>query len=51
MIWVSIPGGGWEFISSPPRPDPLWGLPNLLPTGYGGSFLGSKAARAWSWPL
>jgi hypothetical protein len=21
----SIPGRGWEFLSSPPRPDRLWG--------------------------
>jgi len=21
----SIPGGGWEFFPSPPRPDRLWG--------------------------
>jgi len=37
------------FFSSPPRPDRLWGLPGLV--GSGGSFLGGKAAVAWSWPL
>jgi hypothetical protein len=26
----SSPGNGWEFFSSPPRPDRLWGLPSLL---------------------
>jgi len=31
-----ISGGGWEFFSSPPRPDRLWGLPSLLFNGYGG---------------
>jgi hypothetical protein len=31
---VSIPGGGWEFFSSPPRPERLWGPPNLLSSGY-----------------
>jgi hypothetical protein len=30
----SIPGGGWEFLSSPTRPDRLWGPPNLLSNGY-----------------
>jgi hypothetical protein len=30
----SSPGRGWEFFSSPPRPDQLWGPPNLLFTGY-----------------
>jgi hypothetical protein len=25
MIGGSIPGVGWEFFSSPPRPDRLWG--------------------------
>jgi hypothetical protein len=30
----SIPGGGWEFFSSPPRPERLWGPPSLLSNGY-----------------
>jgi hypothetical protein len=34
----SSPGRGWEFFSSPPRPDRLWGLPSLLHTGYRGIF-------------
>jgi hypothetical protein len=24
-FYGSIPGGGWEFFSSPPRPEWLWG--------------------------
>jgi len=39
------PGGCWEFFSSPPRPERLWGPPNQ------GSFRGGKVAGAWSWPL
>jgi hypothetical protein len=34
----SIPGGGWEFFSSPPRPERLWGPPSLLSNGYKGLF-------------
>jgi hypothetical protein len=34
----SIPGGGWEFFSSTPRPDRLWGPPSLLSYGYRGVF-------------
>jgi hypothetical protein len=33
-IRLSFPGGGWEFFSSPPRPERLWVPPNLLSTGY-----------------
>jgi hypothetical protein len=29
-----IPGGGWEFFSSPPRSDRVWGTPSLLSNGY-----------------
>jgi len=29
----SIPGGGINGIFSPPRPDPLWGPPSILPNG------------------
>jgi hypothetical protein len=31
-------GGGWEFFSSPPRPERLWGPPSLLSNGYQGLF-------------
>jgi len=31
----SVPGGGWEFLSSTPCPDRLWGL-----MGTGGSYPG-----------
>jgi hypothetical protein len=31
-------GEGWEFFSSPPRPERLWGTPSLLSTGYQGLF-------------
>jgi hypothetical protein len=42
---VSIPDGGWEFFSPPPRPDRFWSPPSLLSYGYGvGSLLGGKAA-------
>jgi hypothetical protein len=27
-------GGGWEFFSSPPRPEWLWGPPSLPSNGY-----------------
>jgi len=30
----SIPGGGWEVFSTPPRPDWFWGPPSLLSNGY-----------------
>jgi hypothetical protein len=33
------PGRGWNYFSSPPRPDRLWGPPNLLSNGYQRLFL------------
>jgi hypothetical protein len=36
-IWGSI-SGGWEFFSSPPRPEWLWSSPSLLSSGYQGLF-------------
>jgi hypothetical protein len=32
----SSPGRGWEFFSSPPRPDRLWSPPSLLSNEYRG---------------
>jgi hypothetical protein len=42
MTEGSSPGRGWEFFSSPPCLDCLWGPPSLLHNGYQGSFLGVK---------
>jgi len=49
-VSISRQEQGYCF-SSPPRPDRLWGPPNLLPNGYRGSSHGGEAAEAWSWPL
>jgi len=38
MIGGSCPGRGWEFFSSPPLPDRLWGPPSFLSNGYQGLF-------------
>jgi hypothetical protein len=42
---------GSRILTSPCRPDQLWGPPNLLYNGYWGLFPGGNAAGAWSWPL
>jgi len=41
----------WEFFSSPPYPDRIWSPPASYPIDTRGSFPGSKAAGACSWPL
>jgi hypothetical protein len=41
---VRFPAGTKKFfLSSPPRPDRLWGLSTLLSNGYRGPYSGSKA--------
>jgi hypothetical protein len=37
-IYLSIPGGGWEFFPSSPRPERLWDPTSLLSNGYHGLF-------------
>jgi hypothetical protein len=37
-IIIIAHGGGWEFFSSPPRPDQLWGPSSLLFNMYQGLF-------------
>jgi hypothetical protein len=50
-----IPGGGWVFFSSPPRPDRLWGPPSFLYNRYGGGGLTThllvvpRSKNAWSY--
>jgi len=38
LVIDSSYGRGWEFFSSPPRPDLLWSTPSLLSNGYQGLF-------------
>jgi hypothetical protein len=43
-VGVRVPVGS-RILTSPCRPDRLWGPPNLLYNGYGGSFPGVKRPR------
>jgi hypothetical protein len=43
--WVSIPGKGKRFFSSPKRSDRLGGPPVLLFSGYLGSVLGAERSE------
>jgi hypothetical protein len=38
LVVFMLGGGGWEFFSSPPRPERLWGPFSLLSNGYQGLF-------------
>jgi hypothetical protein len=42
MVQGSNPGGEKRFLSSPKRPDRLWGPPSLIFSRYRGSFPGVK---------
>jgi hypothetical protein len=42
---VRFPAGGWEFFSSPPRPERFWGSPSLLSNGYQGLFPWGPSGR------
>jgi hypothetical protein len=45
MIGGSSPSRRWEFFSSPPRPDRLWGPLSLLSNGYQGPFRWRRSGR------
>jgi hypothetical protein len=49
--WVSIPGRGWDFLLRHHVHTGSGAHPAFCPMATGGSFCGSKAAGAWSWPL
>jgi hypothetical protein len=44
-VWGSKPGIGRSCVSSPKRPDRLWGQPSLLFSGYRGSFPGGRGVQ------
>jgi len=48
MIGGSSPVRGWEFFSSPPRPDRLWGPSSILTNGYRGLLHWKYSGRAGS---
>jgi hypothetical protein len=39
---LRVSDGGWQFFSSPPRPDRFWGPPSLLSNNYRGRSPGVK---------
>jgi len=54
MGWViggSIPGRGWEFFFSLPRPSRSGTWPASYPIGTRGSSRGGKTVGTWSWSL
>jgi hypothetical protein len=44
-FYGSISGWGWEFFSTPPRPDRRWGPPSLLSNEYQGLFPSGQSGR------
>jgi len=51
MTGVRLVARAVEFFSSPPRPDRLWGLFNLLSMGTERFLPGGNMAGAWRWLL